>query len=93
MRNNMNMTAMNDDALVRVTGGDKCDTYWEKKTGTPLYSAGDTVEVYDSWLHIQTDTATVLFRGYALDGSFTYQVQIHETGKIKWVPADDIEND
>ena len=91
MRNTM-IKAMNDEALVRISGGDNGDSEIEKRLGTRLYKVGDVVEVYTNWLHIFTTRAIIDAVGLDEKGYVCYHVIYFDNkGTIDLVSADKIQ--
>ena len=99
MRNTV-LKTIDDEALVNVAGGDWGDSKYELENNLYLYGPGDTVEVYDNFLHITTTKAEVLTMGrrmgpveqYIRDGFMIpfYLVQ-YENGSKEWVTSNVIE--
>ena len=85
-----NIKVMNENALLKVTGGNNGDTDIENKSRTPLFSVGQSVEVFIMhYFHIHTRHATIVAVTPHYNG-FVYTV-IYDNGDVKEVYADDIE--
>ena len=90
------LNKINDEFLMNVTGGDSGDTDWEKEHGTPLYSVGETVERFNSFLHITTTRGTITdMRAVTENGGQTYWKYLFRPNSAlsrgEWVEASDIE--
>ena len=75
-------TMMNDEMLIKVTGGDYGDTEAECKSGAPLYKVGDYVEAYVTGFHWHTERGKIIevmkakvYTSYGFE--YRYKIQFH----------------
>ena len=97
MKNAKLMKAVNDKALISVTGGNDGDKNREMTEDTALYKVGDTVEVFTSLWHIFTKRGTIVYADRVsadrkfTHGNYTKYLVKFDAGGSEWVTADDIE--
>ena len=97
----MNTKMMNDEMLVKVTGGDNGDARKDTKEDRPWYAVGDALWVYITPIHFLRALRYVVDRYYGAEFKaggeadyfcWHYKVKDDITGLTSWVTADDIES-
>ena len=93
----MNTTAMRDEMLTKVTGGNYGDSSFEKRSCIPMYYPGDIVEVYTNFLHIFTNRGKIVkLKFQDFDKPYKYLVEFLDgniAGNRDWYEASDFEYD
>ena len=100
MRNLNTAYAMDDEALIHVTGGDYGDSNYEHDHNVVLYKVGDTVEVFTGIVHLFTNRGQIKKISSGKVGKSAWSSDLieaplylveFESGEIKWVFSNNIE--
>ena len=60
MNTSTKISAINDEMLRNITGGNHADCCREYQAGAPMYNVGDIVEVYTTIFHVTTNRAKII---------------------------------
>ena len=86
----MNLKTLNDEALVKVAGGNDGDQNYERKNHVVLYKVGDHVEVYRTDLHWFLTWGGTVAKVFVERDVPMYFIEFDD-GCCDWHSADDIQ--